>query len=121
MRGASINAQVGNGKLLLRNSFSPTEVSLTKGIMDLFFGWWEDTGCSLRAELADGNMQLALPGTAALRVDAESATGRVEDRFQAEEDRGEDERTLDLLIGYESGSHFRLRTNSGNIRVTKIY
>jgi DUF4097 and DUF4098 domain-containing protein YvlB len=121
MRGASISAHVGNGKLLLRNSFSPTEVTLTKGIMDLFFNWWEDTGCSLTATLADGNMILGLPGTAALRLDAESATGRIEDRFQAEADRGEDERALNLLIGYESGSTLKLRTNSGNIRINKLY
>ena len=121
MRGASINAQVGNGKLLVRNCFSPTHVSLTKGIMHLFFGWWEESGSSVRAELGDGNMRVGLPGTAALRIDAASVTGRVDNRFSEERDRSENGSTLNMLIGYESGSILELRTTSGNIRIEKIY
>ena len=121
MRGASINARVGNGKLQLRNCFAPTQVSLTKGIMELFFNWWEDTGCSYRAELADGNMLVSLPGTAALRIDAASTTGRVDNRFSDEADRGADGPTLDLQLGYDSGSILELRTTSGNIQINKLY
>jgi DUF4097 and DUF4098 domain-containing protein YvlB len=123
MRGASIHAQVGNGKLLMRNCFAPTHVSLTKGIMDIFFGWWEDTGSPFRAELADGNMRVGLPGTAAVLIDAASTTGRVTNDFAKHdgESGGEDGPTSTVQVGYDSGSTLELRTNSGNIRIEKIY
>jgi hypothetical protein len=123
MRGASINAQVGNGKLIVRNSFAPTQVSLTKGIMNIFFGWWEDTGSPFRADLADGNMQVGLPGTAAVLIDAASQTGRVTNEFakQEGESGGEDGPTSNVQVGYDSGSVLELRTNSGNIKIDKIY
>ena len=123
MRGASINAQVGNGKLIVRNCFSPTQVSLAKGIMVVHFGWWEDTGSPFRAELADGNMLVGLPGTAAVLIDAASATGRVTNDFaKAEgESGGEDGPTSNVQVGYDSGSTLELRTSSGNIKIDKIY
>ena len=123
MRGASINAQVGNGKLLVRNCFAPTQVSLNKGIMDIFFGWWEDTGSTFRAELTDGNMRVGLPGTAAVLIDAVSATGRVTNDFAKKEGEsgGEDGPTSNVQVGYDSGSVLELRTNSGNIKIDKIY
>ena len=123
MRGASINAQVGNGKLIVRNCFAPTTVSLAKGIMDIHFGWWEDTGSSFRAELTDGNMRVGLPGTAAVLIDAVSATGRVTNDFAKEEGEsgGEDGPTSNIQVGYDSGSVLELRTNSGNIKIDKIY
>ena len=96
MRGGSINAHVGNGKLHVRNCFAPTQVSLKKGIMDLFFSWWEDTGSSLRAELGDGNLRAALPGTAAVRIDAVSETGRVTNDF-AKKKRERDRRKTGRL------------------------
>jgi hypothetical protein len=123
LRGASINAQVGNGKIQVRNCFAPTQVSLTKGIMTIFFGWWEDTGSPFRAELADGNMHVGLPGTAAVLIDAVSATGRVTNDFAKKEGEsgGEDGPTSNLQVGYDSGSVLELRTNSGNIKIDKIY
>jgi hypothetical protein len=91
--------------------------------MDIHFGWWEDTGSSFRAELADGNMRVGLPGTAAVLIDAVTATGRVTNEFAKKEGEsgGEDGPASNLQVGYDSGSVLELRTNSGNIKIDKIY
>ena len=126
MRGATINAQVGNGKLLLRNSFSPTQISLTKGIMEIFFSWWEDYGLPIRAEVVDGDLRVALPSASGVTVDATTATGRITNAFappreEGEEESAGDERSLSTVIGYESGTVLELRSTSANIRLGKSY
>jgi hypothetical protein len=68
-------------------------------------------------------MLVGLPGTAAVLIDAASATGRVTNDFTKTEGEsgGEDAPTSTVQVGYDSGSTLELRTNSGNINIDKIY
>ncbi|HSH37240.1 MAG TPA: hypothetical protein VK993_00525, partial [Chthoniobacterales bacterium] len=41
MRGSSVDAQVGNGRIHARNCFTSARFTLDRGGMEVFYGWWE--------------------------------------------------------------------------------
>ncbi len=122
MRGAAVNATVDNGRLLARNCFSPTQIAVGRGGMDIFYAWWEEEErFLLSGQIADGDLRVDLPRSASLRVEAVSASGHIANRFvEGEEQEGEAGR-LDTTIGSGEGAEFKLRSGSGNIRIDKAY
>ena len=118
--GERIEAQLGKGRLHLRNCFSAVRASVGEGRLDAFFGWWNDGAFSLRAEAEHGELRVALPPDAALQVDAEATRGHVVDRF-ANDAQGREERILKMKIGGDSPVEFHLRTIAGNIELERAY
>lgn len=119
MRGPQINARLGKGRLLFRNNFSPAQISVGRGGLDIAYGWWEDDGSSLVAAIAEGDLRLSLPADAGVSLDAASVNGRIRNRFTEDAEEAEEPKTLTTVLGYESGATFELRTTSGNIRIDK--
>jgi DUF4097 and DUF4098 domain-containing protein YvlB len=125
MRGTAVTAHVEKGKLMLRNCFTAANVSLGKGIMALSYSWWEDTEHSVHAEVADGDILVALPPTAAVHLTATTISGHIKNSFTKQENgddaSDDDPRTLDTFLGYESDALLDFRAPTGSIRIDKAY
>ena len=117
LRGAAIHGQLGAGRLMVRDCFSQTRVSVRRGGLDVLHGWWEDRGFSVAAEIADGNVRLSLPATAAFRVQAAAPKGDIQNAFAEKGTEKENQRVLDMRIGGDPQVEFKLTATDGNIRI----
>ena len=118
MRGERIEAQLGNGVMHLRNCFSTARVRLERGRLIVRYDWWEARAFSLSAEVADGDLRVAVPAGAALHLDAAAVRGKVINHFAP---GPRDVPQLDEHFGGESAVEFKLRTTTGNIQLEAIH
>lgn len=120
MRGAGLDAQLAIGRILIRDCFTPTRLSLGQGGMDLFYNWWEPaTAFSVEAAIANGDLRVGFPEDAALRLDASSVHGQISNELS--DRKTDDRRMLRWTIGAEPRANFQLRTTRGSIRIEKAY
>ncbi len=120
MRGAAVNATVGKGRLLARNCFSPTNLVVGRGGLDLFYNWWEEEPFTLEAQIEDGDLRVGLPEDASLHLNAVSTSGHIVNHFAEEEERNGSVPDLNTAIGKGAGAEFQLRTGTGNIRIDRM-
>lgn len=118
MRGSGVEARLSTGRILVRNCFTPTRVTLGHGGLDLFYDWWEGTAFSVEADVSEGDLRVGLPLEAGVRLDAASVHGAVRNHLREGE---EDRRAVQLTLGDEPRASFRLRTTRGTIKLEKAY
>ena len=120
MRGPSVDAQVGNGRIQARNCFTSARFNLERGGMEVFYGWWERRAFSLSAEIASGNVRVLIPSDANARVDAATVNGNLQSRFaKPGQNLG---RTHEMTLGDDSANaELTLRATNGNVRIDKSY
>jgi len=121
MHGATISAQLTNGRMLLRDCFSATRLALTNGGIDLFYTWWDTRAFSISVQMENGNLGVALPPDASLQLNAASLTGNVTNKLYEEKSQRADRKNLSAAIGTNPSVVFDLRTTSGNIRIQPAY
>lgn len=121
LRGPVLNASVGNGRLLVRNCFSQTQISIGRGGMDVFFTWWEEQPLSLEAEIGDGDLRIGFPKDASLRLEAVASRGHVTNRFAEGGEQNGEVRNLSATLGSGGPAEVKLRAGNGNIRIEKSY
>jgi hypothetical protein len=120
LRGPAVNARLTTGRIVAQNCFTALHLTTGRGGIGVFYQWWVDEPVSLLAELAHGDIRLALPDAPAVRLDAATVTGQIANAFG--EERGQNTgRTLQTTIGADDGAEFKLRVNDGNIRIEKAY
>ena len=120
LRGPSAHASTDKGRILVRNCFTALRLAVGAGGMDVFYTWWETGAFSLLAEIASGNMRLALPPNAAAQIEAEASSGSIRYSLGGEQQQG-DQRTLTTTIGDSSEVDLKIRAARGNIRIEKSY
>ena len=120
MRGPSVEAQVGNGRIHARNCFTSARFTLERGGMEVFYGWWERRAFSLSAEIAIGNVRVLIPTDANARIDAATVNGNLQSKFaKPGENLG---KALQTTIGDDStNGELLLRAANGNVRIDKSY
>ena len=120
MRGPSVEAHVGNGRIYARNCFTAARYTLERGGMDIFYGWWERRAFSLSAEIASGNVRVTIPSDANAQIDAETVNGNLQSRFaEPGQNLG---RKLQTTVGSEgANAELVLRAANGNVRIEKSY
>ena len=119
MRGPALEARVTNGRIHARNCFTAARLAVDRGGMDIGYGWWERRAISLLAEIATGNIRVAVPPDANVRLDAQTVNGNLQSRFaEPGENLG---RTLQTTLGEDISGEFTLRAVNGNIRIDKSY
>ena len=120
LRGPAVNARLTNGIIWAQNCFSAVHLTASEGKIAVEYDWWETGMVSLLAELAHGEVSVLLPPDPAVRLDAASVSGRITNQFGQEHGQS-DGRTLRTTIGAEDGAEFKIRTNSGNIKIERGY
>lgn len=121
LRGPVLNVSVGNGRLLARNCFSQTQISIGRGGIDVFFTWWEEEPFVLGAEIGEGDLRIGLPRNASLRLEAVASRGHVTNRFAEGGEQNGEVRNLSATLGSGGSAEVKLRAENGNIRVEKAY
>lgn len=113
MRGGGVTASLGRGVLHAVNCFSEIRLSLGAGGMNLRYDWWEEGAFSLAAAVAEGDLRLAVPQSASLRLDAQSREGLIHNSLVSvlPEPGGH---ILEADYG-AGGPIFQLRAESANI------
>ena len=119
LSGPEVNAQLGNGKLTAQNCFSSTKLSVSAGTLDVSFAWWEGSAFSLSAEIANGDLRVALPPNPSVQIDATTEKGQVRNAFA--EKSGGVGRGLQMVIGDGASAALQLRAAQGNIRIEKSF
>ncbi len=120
LRGPSASSSLGMGRSHVRNCFMDLSVTVGSGGLDVFYTWWESGVFSFDAEIANGNVRLALPPNVAARIDLASTFGNIRDRFSKEPAKGE-QRAVNATLGDESSIALKVRATRGNITVEKAY
>ncbi len=118
MRGAAINASLGNGRLISHNCFCDQKLRVQSGGLDLFFDWDEERPITIDGALVNGNARAVIPGDASFKLHAVSVHGRVASDFTelAERKRG-GVSEINETIGPAPLSSLTLRATDGSIRI----
>jgi hypothetical protein len=120
MRGQSLHAQLGSGRMLARNCFSNAVFSLGRGTLTLTYEWWEPGKFSIQANVANGNASAFLPGAAAFHLIAETPHGKIANDFVGRDERRAEELSrVDKLIHDGGEAVIKLRAAEDNIKVVR--
>ena len=120
MRGPAVNARLTNGIMSVSDCFSALRLRVAQGGLDVSFNWWEAGAVSLDSELGMGNVRLALPPDPSVQLDATTKSGSISNQFGQEYGQS-DAHHLRTTIGAEGGPEFKIRTESGSIRIERSY
>ncbi|HZR06513.1 MAG TPA: hypothetical protein VFA61_11865 [Candidatus Udaeobacter sp.] len=81
MHGQSVHAWLGDGRMLVHNCFTDSELALRHGNLTISYDWWGPRTFAIKADIGRGNAWAFLPGNAAFHLVAETAHGRVASDF----------------------------------------
>src|SRR5947207_15846598 len=77
MRGQSVHAHLGTGRLVDHNCFSNVDVTVGRGTLTMAYEWWEPGEFSVQADIANGNAIAFFPSDAVFHLIAETGDGRI--------------------------------------------
>jgi hypothetical protein len=81
MRGPSVHAWLGDGRMFAHNCFTDIDLALQRGNLTISYDWWERGTFSVQANLAQGSAWAFLPSDAAFHLIAETVYGRIGNDF----------------------------------------
>jgi hypothetical protein len=120
MRGQSVHARLGTGRLFAHNCFSNVNATVGRGILTLAYEWWEPGKFSVQTNIGDGNALAFLPGDAAFHLVAETVHGKIASDFVAEgEHRAQAMTKVDVLVNGGSEAQVKMHATEGNIKVVE--
>jgi len=120
MRGRSVNARLGSGRLFDHNCFSNADFAVSRGTLTLAYEWWEPGKFSVQANIADGNVWASLPGDAALHLIAETVHGKIAtDITDQDERRAEPITKIDILVHGGGTAGIKMHATEGNIEIVE--
>ena len=118
MRGQSVHARLGTGRLFAHNCFSNVDVTMGRGSLTLAYEWWEPGKFSVQTNIADGNAWAYLPSDAAFHLIAETAHGKIASDFVAEQEhRVQAVTKVEVLVHGGGEAQIKIRATEGNIKV----
>jgi hypothetical protein len=122
MRGSSVHAWLGNGRMFAHNCFSDTDLVLRRGNLAISYDWWEYRTFSVQANVTQGNTWAFLPSDAAFHLVAETVRGKVASDFddlpvrQAASPRAE---KIDTFVHGGGQAAIKVRTADGGIKIVE--
>jgi hypothetical protein len=120
VRGRSVNAHLGSGRLLDHNCFSNVDFAVSRGTLSLVYEWWERGQFSVQANIADGNVWASLPSDAALHLIAETVHGKIAtDIAEQGERRVEPITKIDMLVHGGGTAGIKIHATEGNIKIVE--
>jgi hypothetical protein len=121
LRGEGVTVRLTNGRMLVRNCFSPTQLALGNGGIEVFYYWWELRHFPVSVEATNGDVHLAVPPDAAVRFDATTALGWIKNQFAPNTEPTGDSRQLHWTMGDDPTGEIKVRVTHGNVRIENIY
>jgi hypothetical protein len=122
MRGPSVHAWLGDGRIIAHNCFTDIDLALQRGNLTLSYGWWEPERFSVRAKIAQGNAWAFLPSDAAFHVVAETAYGKIGSDFDdlpVARSISAGPAKVDMLVNGGGKAAIKVRTANGDIKIVE--
>lgn len=118
MRGQSVHARLGTGRLFVHNCFTNVNAMVGRGTLTLAYEWWEPGKFSVQTNIADGNVWGFLPSDADFHLIAETVQGKIASDFIAvEEHLAQATTKVDMLVNGGGETQIKMRATEGNIKV----
>jgi hypothetical protein len=122
MRGPSVHAWLGDGRMLAHNCFTKIDLAVQRGNLTFSYDWWEHGTFSVHANIAQGNASAFLPSESAFHLVAETAHGRIANDF----DNLAIGRTasaaaakIDMLVNGGGQAAIKMRSADGDIKIVE--
>jgi len=77
MRGPSVHAWLGDGRMLAHNCFTKIDLVLQRGNLSVSYDWWEHGTFSVHANIAQGKRVGVSSSASAFHLVAETAHGKI--------------------------------------------
>ena len=120
MRGQSVHAHLGTGRLVDHNCFSNVDVTVGRGTLTMAYEWWEPGKFSVQANIANGNAIAFFPSDAVFNLIAETVHGRIASDFAPEgERRAEPTAKINMSVNGGGDVGIKLGATEGNIKIVE--
>ena len=120
MRGRSVHAKLGDGRMMVHNCFTDTELALQRGNLTISYEWWERGTFSIQANITQGSAWAFLPSQAAFHLVAETAYGRITNDFDDPpvlRPTSPEATKIDMLARGGGNAAITMRTLNGDIKI----
>jgi len=121
MRGRSLHAWLGDGRMFAHNCFADVDLALQRGNLTISYDWWEHGSFSVQANVARGNAWAFLPSDAAFRLVAETLHGKLASDFDdtAAQTAPAGAEKIDTLVHGGGKAAIKVRTANGEIKIVE--
>jgi len=122
MRGRSVHARLGDGRMSAHNCFSDVDLALRRGNLTFSYDWWEQEAFSVHGDIRQGNAWAFLPGNAAFHLVAETAHGRVASDFDdtpVAREASAGAQRIDRLVNGGGQAAIKVRTANGDVKIVE--
>ena len=122
MRGPSVHARLGDGRMLGHNCFTKIDLVLQRGNLTVSYDWWEHRTFSVRANIALGNAWAFLPSDSAFHLVAETAHGKIGNDFDnlaVERTSSAAAAKIDMLVNGGGQAAIKMRAGDGDIKIVE--
>jgi hypothetical protein len=122
MRGPSVHAWLGDGRMLAHNCFTKIDLALQRGNLTLSYDWWEHGTFSVHANIAQGNAWAFLPSESAFHLVAETARGKISNDFDnvaVERTAASAAAKIDMLVNSGGQAAIEIRAAEGDIKIVE--
>ncbi len=120
MRGQTVHAHLGEGRMFDHNCFSNVDVTVGRGTLTLAYEWWEPGKFSVQANIANGNAIAFFPSDAVFHLIAETVHGRIASDFAPEgERRAEPTAKFNMSVNGGGDVGIKLSATEGNIKIVE--
>jgi hypothetical protein len=120
MRGRNVHATLGDGRMIVHNCFTDTDLALKRGNLTISYQWWERGTFSIQANITQGNAWAFLPSEAAFHLVAETAYGRIANDFDdpaVARPTSAEATKIDMLARGGGKAAIKMRTADGDIKI----
>jgi hypothetical protein len=121
MRGRSLRAWLGDGRMFAHNCFADVDLALQRGNLTISYDWWEHGTFSVQANVAHGNAWAFLPSDAAFRLVAETLHGKLASDFDdtAAQTAPTGAEKIATLVHGGGKAAITVRTANGEIKIVE--
>ena len=121
MRGRSLRAWLGDGRMFAHNCFADVDLALQRGNLTISYDWWEHGTFSVQANVAHGNAWAFLPSDAAFRLVAETLHGKLTSDFDdtAAQTAPTGAEKIATLVHGGGKAAITVRTANGEIKIVE--
>jgi len=122
MRGPSVHASLGDGRMQAHNCFTTIDLALRRGNLTLSYDWWEYGTFSVHANIGQGNAWAFLPSESAFHLVAETAHGKVGNDFDnlaVERTTSAGAAKIDMLVNGGGQAAIKMRAADGDIKIVE--
>ena len=122
MRGPSVHAWLGDGRMLAHNCFTRIDLALQRGNLTLSYDWWEHGTFSVHANIAQGSAWAFLPSDSAFHLVAETAHGKIGNDFDnlaVERTASAAPAKIDMLVNGGGQAAIKMRAADGDIKIVE--